>query len=239
MSASKTFVLVHGSWRGGWCWRRVSDRLVRGGHRVYTPTLTGLAERSHLLCSSITLETHILDIVNLLTWEQLEHIVLCGHSSSGFIISAVAERVPAGTIDSIVFLDAFLPQNGESLADLLGPVLMSPKVQEALQASGGMSVPPMPAAAFGLNAADIPWADAQATPQPYRTIIDKVMLTGARERIGKKSFIRATGRENPVHRQTFERLRGDPTWRLYEIACGHEIMLVEPGRLAEILEEVA
>jgi pimeloyl-ACP methyl ester carboxylesterase len=239
MSASKTFVLVHGSWRGGWCWRRVADRLTARGHRVYTPTLTGLGERSHLLSSGVTLQTHIDDVVNVLKWEQLTNIVLCGHSSSGLVISAVAERVAQGTIGSIVFLDAFLPRDGESLADLLGPVVSSPKFTEGLAASGGVSVPPMPAAAFGTNAADIAWVDAQATAQPYRTIVDKVSLDGARERIARKTFIRATGRENPVHKRSFERLSGDPAWRLYEVACGHEIMLDEPGRLCEILEEVA
>jgi pimeloyl-ACP methyl ester carboxylesterase len=239
MTALKTFVLVHGSWRGGWSWRRVSDLLARKGHRVYTPTLTGLADRSHLLDSRVTLETHITDIVNLLKWEQLEQIVLCGHSSSGFVVSGVAERVASGTIASIVFLDAFLPENGQSLHDLLGPVATSPKLLQGLEASGGVSVPPLPAAAFGLNAADIPWFESQSTPHPWRTVTDRIALSGARDRIARKTFIRATGRENPVHKETFERLSRDPTWRLYEIACGHFIMLDEPQRLAEILEEVA
>src|SRR5579871_5059161 len=85
-SAQKTFVLVHGAWHGGWCWRRVADLLEKSGHKVYTPTLTGVADRSHLLSKSITLDTHILDVANLMEWEDLQNVVLCGHSYGGWPI---------------------------------------------------------------------------------------------------------------------------------------------------------
>ena len=101
-----TFVLVHGAWHGGWCWRRVADRLRRDGHVVFTPTLTGLGERAHLLAPGIDLATHVADVVNLLKWERLSDVVLCGHSYGGFVISGVAEVMPAQT-RSIGFLDAF------------------------------------------------------------------------------------------------------------------------------------
>src|SRR5205807_2556337 len=111
-AAVTTFVLVHGSWHGGWCWRRVADRLERGGHKVYTPTLTGLGERVHLLTASVDLNTHITDVVNVIKFENLSNIVLVGHSYAGCVISGVAEQMlPA--IASIVFVDAFLPQDGE------------------------------------------------------------------------------------------------------------------------------
>ena len=104
-----TFVLVHGAWHGGWCWRRVADRLHRDGHAVFTPTLTGLGERSHLpLRQGIDVATHVADIVNVMRWERLSDVVLCGHSYGGFVISGVAEEMVA-LIRSIVFLDAFLP----------------------------------------------------------------------------------------------------------------------------------
>jgi len=104
-----TFVLVHGAWHGGWCWRRVADRLRHDGHAVFAPTLTGLGERSHLLRPGIDLATHVADIVNVMQWERLSDVVLCGHSYGGFVISGVAEATPA-LIRSIVFLDAFLPE---------------------------------------------------------------------------------------------------------------------------------
>src|SRR5712692_8620166 len=112
---SKTFVLVHGASQGGWCWRRVSDRLERRGHKVFTPTLTGLGERSHLMSRDVDLDMHITDVVNVIKWESLENIgsiVLVGHSYGGWVVSGVAEQMlPA--ISSIVFLDAFMPENGQ------------------------------------------------------------------------------------------------------------------------------
>jgi pimeloyl-ACP methyl ester carboxylesterase len=108
-ATAKPFVLVHGSWHGGWCWRRVADLLDAKGHKVYTPTLTGLGERSHLMSGMITLDTHITDVANVIKWENLQDVVLVGHSYAGFVISGVAERVQPA-ISSIVFLDAFLPQ---------------------------------------------------------------------------------------------------------------------------------
>src|ERR1700746_2403292 len=105
-----TFVLVHGAWHGGWCWRRVADQLRREGHAVFTPTLTGLGERAHLLAPGIDLSPHVADIVNMMRWEGLSEVILCGRSYGGFVISGVAEAM-AARIRSIVFLDAFLPGN--------------------------------------------------------------------------------------------------------------------------------
>src|SRR5467141_778863 len=93
-TSAKTYVLVHGAWHGGWCWRRVSDLLEKRGHKVFTPTLTGLGERSHLLNGGIGLATHVTDIVNVVKWEDLNDVVLVGHSYAGFVISGVAEQVP-------------------------------------------------------------------------------------------------------------------------------------------------
>ena len=89
-----TFVLVHGAWHGGWCYARVADILRARGHRVFTPTMTGLGERSHLASADITLSLHVTDIVNVLRWEDLRDVVLCGHSYGGLVISGVVEAVP-------------------------------------------------------------------------------------------------------------------------------------------------
>src|SRR3984957_16229746 len=115
-----TFVLVHGAWHGGWCWRRVANRLRGDGHNVFTPTLTGLGERSHLVRAGIDLKTHIADVVNVIKWEGLSDVVLCGHSYGGFVISGVAEAM-APAVRSIVFLDAFVPKHGDAVRDLTGP----------------------------------------------------------------------------------------------------------------------
>ena len=114
--ARKTFVLVHGAWGGGWVWRRVADLLEARGHKVYTPTLTGLGERSHLLDAKVNLSTHITDTVNVIKWERLDNIVLVGHSYAGMVITGVAGQAEH-TIGSIVYLDAFLPDDGQSLTE--------------------------------------------------------------------------------------------------------------------------
>src|SRR5258707_5324266 len=162
-SMAHTFVLVHGAWHGGWCWQRVADRLRGGGHAVFTPTLTGLGERSHLLRAGIDLNTHITDIVNVMKWEDLSDVVLCGHSYGGMIIAGVAEQM-APAIRSIVFLDAFVPRNGESTQDLTGAAVRE-GIQAALQ-RGEIGMPPRTGEAFGVNPADRAWVDRLCVPQP-------------------------------------------------------------------------
>jgi pimeloyl-ACP methyl ester carboxylesterase len=113
----RSFVLVHGAWHGGWCWRRVADRLERKGHKVYSPSLTGLGDRSHLLGTRPTVTTHIDDIANIIRFEDLQRVILVGHSYGGLVISGVAEKVRP-QLASMVFLDAFVPQNGQTIMSL-------------------------------------------------------------------------------------------------------------------------
>src|SRR4051812_15032593 len=178
--AYKTFILVHGAWHGGWCWRRVADLLEKQGHKVFTPTLTGLGERSHLLRPGINVSTHVTDVVNLLKWENLSGVVLCGHSYGGMVVSGAAEQM-AEAIASIVFLDAFLPEDGDSMA-----ALTSQAVRDALKAAaerGDLGVPARPAAAFLVNEKDQAWVDLKCGPQPLATMTESMRLSGARERI--------------------------------------------------------
>lgn len=230
------FVLVHGAWHGGWCWSRVADRLRRDGHAVFTPTLTGLGERAHLLSSDIDLETHIADVVNVIKWERLNDVVLCGHSYGGFVISGVAEAM-AGAIRSIVFLDAFLPENGDTILKLTGAA-----VQDAIRAAlqrGECGVPPRPAAAFGVNAADRHWVDSLCVPQPIGTFTAPIALSGARERIARKTYIRAKGYDNPAFDRALAAVQADLSWRRHEVACGHDVMVDSPERLSELLLQAA
>ena len=113
-----TFVLVHGAWHGGWCYKRVARLLRQAGHDVYTPTLTGLGERAHLMNRAIALDTHVQDIVGVIRCEELSDVVLCGHSYGGMVITGVAEQM-AAKIRSLVYLDAFVPENGKCLFDYL------------------------------------------------------------------------------------------------------------------------
>jgi pimeloyl-ACP methyl ester carboxylesterase len=233
---SHTFILVHGAWHGGWCWRRVADRLRGGGHTVFTPTLTGLGERSHLLGPGIGLDTHIADVVNAFTWEGLSDVVLCGHSYGGFIISGVAEKI-APAIRSIVFLDAFMPRDGESVRDLTGPAVRE-TIDAALQ-RGDLGLAPRSAEAFGVNPADRAWVDRLCVPQPIATVTDKIRLTGAAGRIARKTYVRAASYANPGFDRALATIKSDPSWRTYEVACGHDVMVDAPERLCEILLEAA
>jgi len=234
--AAKTFVLVHGAWHGGWCWRRVADLLERQGHKVFTPTLTGLGERAHLMSKDIRLATHVTDVVNHMKWEGLDGVVLCGHSYGGMVVSGVAEQM-AEKIASIVFLDAFVPDNGEALVDLTGAATLD--LLRAAQTKGEIGIPARTAASFNVNEKDRAWVDAMCVPQPINTFLDKPTLTGARERIGKKSYIRALNNANPGFDKAMARAKADKSWRTYEVACGHDVMVDMPERMAEILLEVA
>jgi len=233
---TKTFVLVHGAWHGGWAWRRVADRLEQRGHKVFAPTLTGVGERAHLMSRDIKLATHITDIVNVFKYERLSDVVLCGHSYGGFVISGVAEQVQSA-ISSIVFLDAFFPENGQSVADNTRP-----EVQAAVSAAvqrGELGIPSRAAAAFGVNEKDRAWVDALIGPQPIATFTDKIALSGARERIAKKTYIRAKGYDNPAFDVALAKLKSNSAWRTYEVPSGHDVMVDMPDRLVEILLEAA
>jgi pimeloyl-ACP methyl ester carboxylesterase len=233
--SAKTFVLVHGAWHGGWCWRRVSDLLEQKGHKVLAPTMTGLGERSHLLDPKVNLATHITDIVNVIKWEGLKDVVLVGHSYGGMIISGVAEQAQ-DAIGSIVFLDAFVPETGDSLA-----AKASQPVREAIAAlapKGEIAMKPVPASVFRVNEQDRAWVDGKCTPHPLATLTDKITLTGAREKIAKKAYVRAKGYPSVPFDGQLERLKSDPAWRVYELPCGHDAMVDMPDRLAEIVVEV-
>jgi pimeloyl-ACP methyl ester carboxylesterase len=233
---AKTFLLVHGAWHGGWCWRRVADLLEKKGHKVFTPTMTGLGERSHLLDPKVNLATHITDIVNVIKWENLTDIVLVGHSYGGMIISGVAEQA-RDAIGSIVFLDAFVPENGDSLAakaskpvrDAIGPLVEK----------GEIAMKPVPAAVFRVNEKDRAWVDGKCTPHPLATLTDKITLTGARDQVAKKAYIRAKGYPSEPFDGYHDRLKANVAWRVYELPSGHDVMVDMPDQLSGILVQVA
>ena len=231
----QTFVLVHGAWHGGWCWRRVADRLRAQGHVVFTPTMPGLGERAHLPDRPITLDTHIADIANLFKWERLSDVVLCGHSYAGFVVSGVAELI-SDAIRSIVFLDAFVPENGDSVVDV-NPVMQG--VVRELQQRGETWIAPRSADFFGVNENDRAWVDALMVPQPLATFTGKMTLTGARERIAKKTYIRAASYASPGFDHSLAKVKADPTWRSISLQCHHDVMVDMPERLTELLIEAA
>jgi pimeloyl-ACP methyl ester carboxylesterase len=232
----KTFVLVHGSSAGGWCYRRVADLLEKAGHKVYAPTLTGLGERSHLMSGLITLDTHITDVVNVIRWENLQDFVLVGHSYGGWVISGVAEQVE-GKIASIVFLDAFMPENGQRVLDTNSPRSRA-EIEQAMK-KAEVSRPAPPASTWKVNEKDQAWVNEKFTAQPIGVAFTPLRLTGARDRVPKKTYVRAKGYDNPNFESYYAKVKSDPSWHTYEMPCGHEVMIDMPERTAEILLEVA
>jgi pimeloyl-ACP methyl ester carboxylesterase len=226
----KTFVLVHGAWGGGWYWRRVADRLTAKSHKVFAPTMTGVGERSHLLDAKIRLATHITDIVNVIRWERLTDIVLVGHSYGGMVITGVAEQVEP-TVSSIVYLDAFVPENGESVADMT----RSQSIKEAAQRGEIAIKPAFSAVALRVNENDRAWVDGLSTPQPTATLVDKVTVTGARDRIAKKTYIRGKAFPNRVFDRHQAQLANTAGWQVHELPCGHMVMVDMPDELTELL----
>ncbi len=230
-----TFVLVHGAWSGGWCYHKVAARLRARGHSVFTPTLTGQGERSHLLAGNINLSLHIEDILAVFRCENLSDVVLAGHSYGGMVITGVADRA-AERIRALAYLDAFLPEDGQSLFDINVPANTQRFIANA-GAIGGLAVPAPPAAFFNVNADDAARVDALATPHPIGCFTEKIKLTGAHRQIAKRVYVHGTvlPRESPF-RPFYDRVKSDPAWQSHTLACGHHVMLDEPDRVAEILQ---
>jgi pimeloyl-ACP methyl ester carboxylesterase len=229
-----TIVIVHGAWVGGWRWRGVADLLTGRGHQVFTPTLTGLGERAHLTRPEVDLALHARDIANVIAYEQLENVLLVGHSYGGMPISMAAELAPEGVIRSIMYLDAFFPEDGESLNDLVpGP----PHLPEA---AGDYLVPPPRANLVGFNAhmdaaARAAYEDRR-TPQSVHCFSQKARLSGARDRIPQKTYVLATGYRNDTFAPMAEKLRGRPDWRVEEMPYTHDLQHVAARETADMIE---
>lgn len=230
-----TFVLVHGAWSGGWCYDRAAELLRSRGHRVFTPTLTGQGERSHLLTGTVNLSTHINDVTGVFHYEDLRDVVLAGHSYGGMVITGVADRI-ADKISALVYLDAFLPEDGQSLFDINIPANTQRFVASAGDV-GGLAVPSPPAAFFNVNANDAARVDRLATPFPLAAMAERLKLTGRHKSIHKHTYVHGTvlPRESPF-KPFYERVKNDPAWTAYTLACGHHVMLDMPEKTADILE---
>jgi pimeloyl-ACP methyl ester carboxylesterase len=227
-----TYVLVHGAWHGGWCWQRVASRLREAGHDVHTPTLSGLAERSHLATAPINLSTHITDITALLQWWSLRNVILVGHSYAGAVITGVASQAP-DRLRSLIYLDAFMPRDGQALVDLMAEPGRTNLLAAA--ASNGAWIAPRSAAHFDVNQADRSWVDAQCTPHPIGCFLQSVQLTGREADIARRVYIFATAYRNTPFRGFYDRCQADPAWHVEQINAGHDAMLDDPAALAELL----
>jgi pimeloyl-ACP methyl ester carboxylesterase len=233
-SGCATIVIVHGAWVGGWRWRTVADLLRSRGHHVFTPTLTGLGERSHLTSPAVNVSLHARDVANVIRYERLEGLLLVGHSYGGIPVSVVPEIVPEGTIRSIMYLDAFFPGDGQCLNDLVpGPAHVPPAGEEYL-------VPPPRVNAVGFNAhmdaASRADYEERRTPQSVNCFTEKVRLTGALERIPRKAYVLATGYRNDTFGPVASKLRQREGWRVEEMPYTHDLMHVAARETADMIE---
>nr|NLO27410.1 alpha/beta fold hydrolase [Actinomycetota bacterium] len=230
------YVLVHGAWHGGWCWKRLTPLLRAAGHQVFTPTLTGLGERRHLMSPDIGLETHIKDVLGVLTYEDLDDVILVGHSYSGMVVTGVAYSVP-DRIAQLVYLDAFVPEEGKALVDYQPPQTRELFVEKTRTEGEGFKLPALiPPEAFGItDEADLAWVRPRLDPHPFKTKLDPVRFDDPRGAGIPRTFIRCTDPADLPFAQFAEHARSDGSWRYVELATGHAAMITKPRELADLL----
>jgi pimeloyl-ACP methyl ester carboxylesterase len=238
--ANPTFVLVHGAWYGGWCWRKLVPLLERAGCEVHTPTLTGLGERAHLASREITLRTHVQDLQALLQMNDLQNVVLVGHSYAGMVISEVAQRERA-RLKQLIYLDAFVPEAGRRMTDYLLPADRRAAIVQAGLESG--FVPPIPAQALGVtHADDLAWIAPRVMPQPFGTLHEPASVNAAADTPSHglpRAYIACTNPPSGSFGQFAQALRQRPSWQYRELPTGHNAMVTAPNLLANTLLELA
>jgi pimeloyl-ACP methyl ester carboxylesterase len=231
-----TFVLVHGAWHGGWCWRAVVPKLRAAGYRVTRPTLTGVGERHHLASPAVTLATHVDDIVAHVEAEELDPVILVGHSYGGTVISGAAHRMPE-RLAALVYLDAFVPRDGQSMLDMMPPE-RGARIEQSAAANAGM-VAPMSTFALGVDGELAPWVERRVTPQPFGTFSQPVSLPGQLPPALPRTYIYCSARPTGSFDAFSRALRDDPQWRYRELATGHDAMVSDPEGTAALLLEAA
>ena len=232
---SKTYVLVHGAFHGGWCWREVAQALRADGHRVFTPTLSGLAERAELLSQQPTLDTHIDEVAQLIAAESLRDVLLVGHSFGGTVACGIADRTPEN-IRHLVMLDGHILQSGSAVTDV-APVEVLDYYQRLRVKNGGSgAIPVPPIDFFGITEpAQIAWLEQNLTPQPVETFFTPLKL---RHPLGAGlpvTYITCTEPEFRHTKAAREFARSIPEWHQLDIATGHDAMVSAPDKLAELL----
>lgn len=246
-----TFVLLHGAYHGGWCWRDVAAPLRAAGHAVFTPTQTGVGERSHLLGRDITIDTFVDDLANVLRFEDLHDVVLVGHSFGGNAITGVADRMPE-RLRHVVYLDAMIPVAGKSVMDTM-PAHVAAKMRDASQASsGGVSMAVPSVKFFGISdEAQAAWVAGNCTPHPISTYDTPITLKHAVGNGVPCTYIAVTPHFGATvvsrdlakalaeqHAQTAP-AAGQSHWRYVEMAAGHDAMVTHPAELTALLQRIA
>lgn len=230
------FVLVHGMWHGGWCWKKVMPILRAAGHEVFTPTLTGLGERAHLRHDDIDLSTHIQDIVNFFEYEDLFGTILVGHSFGGTIASVIAEKIPERIIH-LVNLDGPLPENGKALKDLIGDYWDFMQ-KNAILSDDERRIQPIKDWTFGVSGSDLTWMRSKLTPHPLKTLTSPITLTNPAACSFSRTYIHCVEGLSIDEIESEEKKFTDLGWNYCFISTGHDAMITAPSELAKILLEL-
>ena len=236
----RTFVLVHGAWHGGWCWRRVADVLMARGNRVFTPTLTGVGDRAHLFSKDISLQTHVEDILAVVETEELSDFVLVGHSYGGFVISGVADALRE-RVSHYVYLDASVPPDMSpgasfSWADFNPPEAREARLKLVREQGSGVALPAPPPSVFAVTkASDVAWLQRHLRPMPVGTYIGTFTFASSGSNGLKRTYIASSKPPYALLVSTRNRIRDDNTWSFTTIEAGHDSMVTAPDELASLL----
>jgi pimeloyl-ACP methyl ester carboxylesterase len=233
-SRQRTFLVCHGAWGGGWSWKKMHPLMQAAGHRLVTPTYTGLGERAHLAHPAIDLETHIEDILNVIKYEDLRDVVLLGHSYGGMVATGVADRA-SERIDQLIYLDAFVPREGQSLFDLVGQAQGA--MREAAKSGDRWRVPPNPPPP-DTSAADLEWMSTRRISMPLKCFEAKLKLQSSEPKL-PRSYVYAT-RTTPADTfgQFARRARSEAGWRYFEIDASHSPNVTAPETLVQLLQGI-
>jgi pimeloyl-ACP methyl ester carboxylesterase len=235
-----TYVLVHGSGTGGWIYRPVAKILRAAGHDVYTPTLTGMGERVHLLSEAVDLNLHIQDIVNLLEFEDLRDVILAGHSYTGMVITGVADRA-LERVGQLVYLDATRPRDGESQADVIPEAMAGGKADSRM--IDGLLMAMVPGSLFHENCKETlqkhghAWMIERLRPLPYHGCYETKLEMRNPDAVLKIPTTSIRCSQVPWEAKQLERMRDSDNF--WEIDTGHGLMISEPEKTAQMLLRLA
>jgi pimeloyl-ACP methyl ester carboxylesterase len=233
-TSPKTFLVCHGAWSAGWAWKKMHPLMQAAGHRLVTPSYTGLGERAHLAHPGLDLESHIQDMLNVIRYEDLRDIVLVGHSYGGMVATGVADRA-RDKVAQLIYVDAFVPRDGQSLFDL-NESGRAP-LQKAAKEGDGWRVPPMQTPP-DTSAADVEWLMARRVQMPIKCFETGLKLQGGALTL-PRSYTYAT-RITPADTfGPFARMtKADPAWRYFEIDASHSPNVTAPETLMALLEKI-
>ena len=229
-------VVTHGAWSSGWAWKRMRGRLADRGITLWTPSYTGVGERTHLAVPSIDLDCHVTDVVTMLEYEDLRDVVIVAHSYGGMVGTGVLDRA-GDRISGIVYLDAFVPVGGQSLFDLLPDEAAAGMITAADTAGDGWRVPPTPLPP-DTSASDVEWITPRRGPQPIETLRQPLALTNDTSATPRSYIYCLRAGPGDVFGPFAAMARDDTAWRYREIDASHSPHITAPDELTELIVEL-